>query len=146
MDDELDIKAYYAGHVLGAAMVLIKVGSESVVYTVSVNMPGFRVGGFYHQFLQIMSNLGLFLGRLQHDTRQAFRVSSIYLMIHCQSLSLYSVWPRKLYSFFNLVLHGLYSISIVLHGLINAVQTSSSRSPHTPPPSVTQRDAERETS
>lgn len=36
MDDELEIKAYYAGHVLGAAMVHIKVGSESVVYTVSV--------------------------------------------------------------------------------------------------------------
>lgn len=35
VDDELEIKAYYAGHVLGAAMVLIKVGSESVVYTVS---------------------------------------------------------------------------------------------------------------
>lgn len=34
VDDELEIKAYYAGHVLGAAMVLIKVGSESVVYTV----------------------------------------------------------------------------------------------------------------
>lgn len=37
VDDELEIKAYYAGHVLGAAMVQIKVGSESVVYTVSVN-------------------------------------------------------------------------------------------------------------
>lgn len=37
MDDELEIKAYYAGHVLGAAMVLIKVGLESLVYTVSVN-------------------------------------------------------------------------------------------------------------
>lgn len=37
MDDELEIKAYYAGHVLGAAMVHIKVGSESVVYTVSAN-------------------------------------------------------------------------------------------------------------
>lgn len=37
VDDELEIKAYYAGHVLGAAMVHIKVGSESVVYTVSVN-------------------------------------------------------------------------------------------------------------
>lgn len=35
MDDELEIKAYYAGHVLGAAMFQIKVGSESVVYTVS---------------------------------------------------------------------------------------------------------------
>lgn len=39
VDDELEIKAYYAGHVLGAAMVHIKVGSESVVYTVSVNKP-----------------------------------------------------------------------------------------------------------
>lgn len=39
VDDELEIKAYYAGHVLGAAMVHIKVGSESVVYTVSANMP-----------------------------------------------------------------------------------------------------------
>lgn len=35
VDDELEIKAYYAGHVLGAAMFQIKVGSESVVYTVS---------------------------------------------------------------------------------------------------------------
>lgn len=34
VDDELEIKAYYAGHVLGAAMFQIKVGSESVVYTV----------------------------------------------------------------------------------------------------------------
>nr|XP_057941613.1 integrator complex subunit 11 [Doryrhamphus excisus]XP_057941615.1 integrator complex subunit 11 [Doryrhamphus excisus] len=38
VDDELEIKAYYAGHVLGAAMVLIKVGSESVVYTGDYNM------------------------------------------------------------------------------------------------------------
>lgn len=35
VDDELEIKAYYAGHVLGAAMFQIKVGSDSVVYTVS---------------------------------------------------------------------------------------------------------------
>ncbi|XP_078616191.1 integrator complex subunit 11-like [Branchiostoma floridae x Branchiostoma japonicum] len=38
VDDELEIKAYYAGHVLGAAMFLIKVGSESVVYTGDYNM------------------------------------------------------------------------------------------------------------
>ncbi|XP_056895853.1 integrator complex subunit 11 isoform X1 [Takifugu flavidus] len=38
VDDELEIKAYYAGHVLGAAMVQIKVGSESVVYTGDYNM------------------------------------------------------------------------------------------------------------
>ncbi|XP_066547569.1 integrator complex subunit 11 [Amia ocellicauda] len=38
VDDDLEIKAYYAGHVLGAAMVQIKVGSESVVYTGDYNM------------------------------------------------------------------------------------------------------------
>ncbi|GIX70829.1 integrator complex subunit 11 [Caerostris extrusa] len=37
VDDELEIKAYYAGHVLGAAMFLIKVGSQSVVYTGDFN-------------------------------------------------------------------------------------------------------------
>uniref|UniRef100_A0A8C7NGY2 Integrator complex subunit 11 n=1 Tax=Oncorhynchus mykiss TaxID=8022 RepID=A0A8C7NGY2_ONCMY len=36
--NDLEIKAYYAGHVLGAAMVQIKVGSESVVYTGDYNM------------------------------------------------------------------------------------------------------------
>ncbi|XP_014373017.1 integrator complex subunit 11 isoform X1 [Alligator sinensis] len=38
VDDELEIKAYYAGHVLGAAMFQIKVGSESVAYTGDYNM------------------------------------------------------------------------------------------------------------
>eukprot|EP01113_Clastostelium_recurvatum_P006652 TRINITY_DN13026_c0_g1_i7.p1 TRINITY_DN13026_c0_g1~~TRINITY_DN13026_c0_g1_i7.p1 ORF type:complete len:672 (+),score=126.31 TRINITY_DN13026_c0_g1_i7:248-2017(+) len=36
--DEIEIKAYYAGHVLGAAMFYVKVGSESVVYTGDYNM------------------------------------------------------------------------------------------------------------
>lgn len=40
VDDELEIKAYYAGHVLGAAMFQIRVGAESVVYTVSANAWG----------------------------------------------------------------------------------------------------------
>ena len=35
VDDELEIKAYYAGHVLGAAMFCMRVGDQSVVYTVS---------------------------------------------------------------------------------------------------------------
>jgi Cft2 family RNA processing exonuclease len=35
VDDELQIKCYYAGHVLGAAMFEIRVGQQSVVYTVS---------------------------------------------------------------------------------------------------------------
>lgn len=38
VDNELEIKAYYAGHVLGAAMFWIKVGSQSVVYTGDYNM------------------------------------------------------------------------------------------------------------
>ena len=36
VDDELEIKAYYAGHVLGAAMFHMKVGAQSLVYTVSI--------------------------------------------------------------------------------------------------------------
>ena len=35
VDDELEIKAYYAGHVLGAAMFHLRVGQQSLVYTVS---------------------------------------------------------------------------------------------------------------
>uniref|UniRef100_A0A915HRK4 Integrator complex subunit 11 n=1 Tax=Romanomermis culicivorax TaxID=13658 RepID=A0A915HRK4_ROMCU len=38
VDKDLRIKAYYAGHVLGAAMFEIRVGSESVVYTGDFNM------------------------------------------------------------------------------------------------------------
>jgi len=38
VDDELEIKAYYAGHVLGAAMFYMKVGSDSVLYTGDYNM------------------------------------------------------------------------------------------------------------
>ncbi|XP_059046661.1 integrator complex subunit 11 [Achroia grisella] len=38
VDNELEIKAYYAGHVLGAAMFWIKVGTQSVVYTGDYNM------------------------------------------------------------------------------------------------------------
>ena len=36
VDSTMSIKAYYAGHVLGAAMFEIRVGQQSVVYTVSV--------------------------------------------------------------------------------------------------------------
>ncbi|XP_011177692.1 integrator complex subunit 11 [Zeugodacus cucurbitae] len=38
VDNELEIKAYYAGHVLGAAMFWLRVGSQSVVYTGDYNM------------------------------------------------------------------------------------------------------------
>ena len=33
VDDELEIKAYYAGHVIGAAMFHCRVGDHSFVYT-----------------------------------------------------------------------------------------------------------------
>ncbi|XP_052081449.1 integrator complex subunit 11-like isoform X2 [Mytilus californianus] len=38
VDDELEIKAYYAGHVLGAAMFQVRVGQQSMVYTGDYNM------------------------------------------------------------------------------------------------------------
>lgn len=38
VDSEIEIKAYYAGHVLGAAMFHVKVGNQSVVYTGDYNM------------------------------------------------------------------------------------------------------------
>ncbi|CAH1774605.1 unnamed protein product [Owenia fusiformis] len=38
VDNELEIKAYYAGHVLGAAMFHVKVGGQSAVYTGDYNM------------------------------------------------------------------------------------------------------------
>ena len=40
VDEELEIKAYYAGHVLGAAMFLVRVGTRSFVYTVSGRAKG----------------------------------------------------------------------------------------------------------
>ena len=38
VDKDIEIKAYYAGHVLGAAMFWIKIGDQSVVYTGDYNM------------------------------------------------------------------------------------------------------------
>lgn len=38
VDKQLEIKAYYAGHVLGAAMFHVKVGDQSIVYTGDYNM------------------------------------------------------------------------------------------------------------
>lgn len=36
VDELIKIKAYYAGHVLGAVMFYIQVGDQSVVYTVLI--------------------------------------------------------------------------------------------------------------
>lgn len=43
VDDELQIKCYYAGHVLGAAMFEIRVGQQSVVYTVYIQLTLFYI-------------------------------------------------------------------------------------------------------
>uniref|UniRef100_F1KVT5 Integrator complex subunit 11 n=1 Tax=Ascaris suum TaxID=6253 RepID=F1KVT5_ASCSU len=48
VDDKLSIQAFYAGHVLGAAMFLIKVGSESVIYTGDFNTTADRHLGAAH--------------------------------------------------------------------------------------------------
>jgi integrator complex subunit 11 len=46
VDDDLEIQAFYAGHVLGAAMFYVRVGSESVLYTGDYNMtPDRHLGG-----------------------------------------------------------------------------------------------------
>jgi len=37
VDEDFEIKAYYAGHVLGAAMFYVRVGSESCLYTGDYN-------------------------------------------------------------------------------------------------------------
>jgi len=50
VDPELEIKAYYAGHVLGAAMFWIRVGSQSIVYTGDYNMtPDRHLGAAYRR-------------------------------------------------------------------------------------------------
>ena len=38
IEKDFEIRAYYAGHVLGAAMFYVRVGTESVVYTGDYNM------------------------------------------------------------------------------------------------------------
>ncbi|KAL2608096.1 hypothetical protein R1flu_026669 [Riccia fluitans] len=38
VDNDIEIRAYYAGHVLGAAMFYVKVGDDSCVYTGDYNM------------------------------------------------------------------------------------------------------------
>ena len=38
VDSDLEIKAYYAGHVLGAAMFQVKVHHQSIVYTVCLTL------------------------------------------------------------------------------------------------------------
>ena len=77
---DLEIKAYYAGHVLGAAMFLVKVGDQSVVYTVSDSSRAIfsAVSIFRHKtvckhFLCCV----VMVGRLQHDSGQTFRVSPV---------------------------------------------------------------------
>ncbi|XP_010271360.1 PREDICTED: cleavage and polyadenylation specificity factor subunit 3-II [Nelumbo nucifera] len=54
VDNELQIRAYYAGHVLGAAMFYAKVGDSAIVYTGDYNMtPDRHLGAAQIDRLQI---------------------------------------------------------------------------------------------
>jgi integrator complex subunit 11 len=55
VDEELEIKAYYAGHVLGAAMVHVKVGTQSFVYTGDYNMTPDRHLGYVPVMFELFS-------------------------------------------------------------------------------------------
>jgi hypothetical protein len=57
VDDDFEIKAYYAGHVLGAAMFYVRVGTQSVVYTVRMCLEA--------------DVFVIDAGRLQHELRPA---------------------------------------------------------------------------
>ncbi|PAV66533.1 hypothetical protein WR25_22543 [Diploscapter pachys] len=48
VDEELSIRAFYAGHVLGAAMFEVRVGSQAVLYTGDYNMTPDRHLGAAH--------------------------------------------------------------------------------------------------
>eukprot|EP00873_Tetraselmis_striata_P036643 jgi/Tetstr1/456907/TSEL_043577.t1 len=53
VDEDMEIRAYYAGHVLGAAMFYIRVGNQSVVYTGDYNMtPDRHLGAAYIERLR----------------------------------------------------------------------------------------------
>ncbi|CAB1336608.1 unnamed protein product, partial [Coregonus sp. 'balchen'] len=67
VDDELEIKAYYAGHVLGAAMVQIKVGSESVVYTRRALAGALATGGKPAESLPYEQNMAAWIDKCRPD-------------------------------------------------------------------------------
>lgn len=67
VDDELEIKAYYAGHVLGAAMFHVRVGNQSVVYTVSADESETIWSIFYH-FERYAQHFVLFNSNPQQTT------------------------------------------------------------------------------
>ncbi|KAL2642921.1 hypothetical protein R1flu_010508 [Riccia fluitans] len=53
VDSDIEIQAYYAGHVLGAAMFYVKVGDDSCVYTGDCNMtPDRHLGAAQSDALQ----------------------------------------------------------------------------------------------
>ncbi|KAJ8500626.1 hypothetical protein OPV22_011178 [Ensete ventricosum] len=54
VDKDLEIRAYYAGHVLGAAMIYAKVGESTIVYTGDYNMtPDRHLGAAHIDRLQL---------------------------------------------------------------------------------------------
>lgn len=67
LDSLLEVKAYYAGHVLGAAMVLVTVGSQSFVYTVSLGKFMLVLVILLLQCICMYINVIFAIGRLQYD-------------------------------------------------------------------------------
>ncbi|CAD5216898.1 unnamed protein product [Bursaphelenchus xylophilus] len=57
IDEGFSIQAFYAGHVLGAAMFLIRVGDQSVLYTGDFNMTPDRHLGAAHVFAGLKPDL-----------------------------------------------------------------------------------------
>lgn len=57
VDEDISIQAFYAGHVLGAAMFLVKVGDQSVLYTGDFNMTPDRHLGAAHVFAGLKPDL-----------------------------------------------------------------------------------------
>ncbi|CAL5428212.1 unnamed protein product [Camellia sinensis] len=76
VDKDLQIRAYYAGHVLGAAMIYAKVGDAAIVYTGDYNMTPDR-----------------HLGAAQIDR---LRLDLVITELSCQRLRMPSVDQKKL--------------------------------------------------
>ncbi len=135
-------------------MFQIKVGLESVVYTVSVTLvitynhlwfydPILWCSSSWHHF-QILSK-SICIGWLQHDTRQTFRVSKIFF---CHYFMYVSGFTFRL-DWFRLNWVGFKFSDFIyseLLGLTNAGQIFWYQSPHTPPRSETPNAAGKEIS
>jgi hypothetical protein len=81
--DNLEIKAYYAGHVLGAAMFHVRAGHQSVVYTVRrTNDSTMELQTLFASKAQIMSKSPLIYVHFCWSQR-SLRFSTVYYIVIC---------------------------------------------------------------